>query len=72
MNDCGVAREMMKRVKYNFHVIANNLIKLGFEFERSPQVLVPASSTASDYIYTGFPPEYEEMNAEVIKGVIFF
>ncbi|MEL6502693.1 MAG: hypothetical protein AAFQ23_15085 [Cyanobacteria bacterium J06623_1] len=28
-----VAREMMKRVKYNLNVIANNLIQLGFEFE---------------------------------------
>lgn len=28
-----VARETMKRFKYNFNLIANNLIKLGFEFE---------------------------------------
>lgn len=46
----GVARETMKRVKYNFHVIANNLIKLGFEFKESEKVLVPASSNASDYL----------------------
>lgn len=33
-----IAREAIKRVKYNFHVIVNNLIKLGFEFRRSAQV----------------------------------
>lgn len=33
-----VAREVMKRVRYNFNFIANNLIKLGFEFRRSPKI----------------------------------
>ncbi|MDY6900920.1 MAG: hypothetical protein SWZ49_22990 [Cyanobacteriota bacterium] len=45
-----VAREVMKRVKYNFNVIANNLIKLGFEFEEVEKVIVPAKSNASEYL----------------------
>ena len=45
-----VAREIMKRVRYNFNVIANNLIKLGFEFEEPEKVVVPAKSNASEYL----------------------
>lgn len=45
-----VAREMMTRVKYNFEAIANNLIKLGFEFEQPDKVLLPAKSNASEYL----------------------
>jgi len=45
-----IAREMMQRVKYNLNVIANNLIKLDFEFEQPEKVLVPAKSNACEYL----------------------
>ncbi|MEO1377438.1 MAG: hypothetical protein AAFW70_24780, partial [Cyanobacteria bacterium J06635_10] len=45
-----VAREIMKLVKYNLNIIANNLIQLGFEFVESEKVLVPAKSNASQYL----------------------
>lgn len=45
-----VVREMMKRVKYNFKAIANNLVKLGFEFEEPDKVLVPAKANACDFL----------------------
>ncbi|MGD1913423.1 MAG: hypothetical protein ACFB2X_22050 [Rivularia sp. (in: cyanobacteria)] len=48
--DLTVAGETMKRVKYNFNVIANNLIKLGFEFEESEKVLVPAKPNVSNFL----------------------
>lgn len=37
-----LGQEIMKRVKYNLNVIANNLIQLGFEFVEPEKVLVPA------------------------------
>lgn len=45
-----IARETMKRVRCNFNTIANNLIKLGFEFEEPEKVLIPAKPNASEYL----------------------
>jgi len=46
----GIARETMKRVRYNFNFIANNLIQLGFEFEEPQKVLVSVKANASEYL----------------------
>ncbi|BAY85913.1 hypothetical protein NIES267_54190 [Calothrix parasitica NIES-267] len=45
-----VAREMMQRVKYNFNIIVNNLIKVGFEFDEPEKVVVPAKPDACEYL----------------------
>ena len=45
-----VAREMMRRVRYNFNIIVNNLIKVGFEFYEPEKVVVPAKPDACEYL----------------------